>query len=177
MSDTKKQNNEFIGYEYQEVTVKRSMAPIYSDGYENFGWELDGTSSPLAKPDTVTIKLKRDRKLRNKAELTRLQRQFDACATEIQSLEFSKYVKGSVAAYVVGIIGTVFMAGSVFAVTSGSVVGCVVLAIPGFVGWVIPYLLYRAIVKKKVAAINPIIDQKHDEIYDVCQKANQLLVQ
>ena len=40
------EKNNFIGYEYQDVTVKRSMASMYADSYQNFGWELDGTAEP-----------------------------------------------------------------------------------------------------------------------------------
>ena len=61
------------------------------------------------------MKFKRDRKVRNKAELTRLQRQFDSCVSEIESLERSKYLRASVFAYIIGVVGTAFMAGSVFA--------------------------------------------------------------
>ncbi len=169
------EKNNFIGYEYQDVTVKRSMASMYADSYQNFGWELDGTAEPVGKLDSVTMKFKRDRKLRNKAELTRLQRNFDACITEILSLEAQKYIKASVVAYVIGIIGTAFMAGSVFAVTANRIIPCILLAIPAFIGWVLPYFCYRAIVKKKAAEVTPLIDQKYDEVYAVCEKANALL--
>ncbi|NLS84318.1 MAG: hypothetical protein GXZ14_01705 [Ruminococcaceae bacterium] len=175
MNENQTQENGFVGYEYQDITVKRDMASLYSDGYENFGWRLEGTSGAVGKPNYVTMKIKRDRKIRNKAELTRLQRQFCACAEEIQSLEFSKYVSGAAAAYVVGIIGTAFMAGSVFAITGGSVMGCILLAVPGFAGWIAPYLIYRVMTKKKTAQITPLIDKKHDEIYDICEKGSKLL--
>lgn len=145
------------------------------DGYANFGWILEGTSSPTGKVDHIMLKLKRDRKIRNKAELTRLQRQFEACATEIQNLEFSKYVKASAVAYVIGVIGTGFMAGSVFSMLADKVIFSVILAIPAFVGWVIPYLCYRNIFHTKAAQVAPLIDQKYDEIYEVCKKANALL--
>lgn len=165
----------FVGYEYQDITIKRSMASVYADGYENFGWELEGIYLPIGKVDSVTMKLKRNRKIQNKVELTRLQRQFDACAAEIQSLELSKYVKASAVAYIAGVIGTAFMAGSVFAVVADMVGLCIVLGIPGLVGWVLPYLLYRNIVQKKTAEITPLIDQKYDEMYEVCKRANSLL--
>lgn len=42
--------------------------------------------------DSVTLKFKRNRKICNKAELTRLQRNFDACIAEIQSLKTSKRI-------------------------------------------------------------------------------------
>lgn len=168
-------DNNFVGYEYHDVSVKRSMAAVYADGYENFGWQMAGTAESPGKIDSISMKFKRDRKIRNKAELTRLQRNFDACVSEILSLESSKYVKASVAAYAVGIAGTAFMAGSVFSITAGMLIPCIVLAIPAFTGWVLPYFLYRGIMKKKAAQITPLIDQKYDELYTVCEKANGLL--
>ncbi|HML36833.1 MAG TPA: hypothetical protein PKA19_05305 [Bacillota bacterium] len=76
---TKNENN-FIGHEYRNITVKRSMEPIYADGYTNFGWVPEGTSAPIQSISSVTMKFKRDRNIRNKAELNRLQRHFDSCA-------------------------------------------------------------------------------------------------
>lgn len=165
----------FVGYEYQEIAVKSGMSSVYADGYENFGWKLEDSYSSLGKPDSVTMKFKRDRKIRNKAELTRLQRQFDAVASDIVSLEFSKRIKATIVAYIVGIIGTAFMAGSVFSITSGMLVPCIILAIPAFIGWLLPYFLYRFIEKKKTVAVTPLIDSKYDELYTVCEKANGLL--
>ena len=151
------------------------MSSVYADGYENFGWKLEDSYMSLGKPGSVTMKFKRDRKIRNKAELTRLQRQFDAVASDIVSLDSSKRIKASVVAYIVGIVGTAFMAGSVFSVTAGLILPCIILAFPAFIGWVLPYFLYRAIEKKKTMAVTPLIDFKYDEIYTVCEKANGLL--
>lgn len=44
------------------------------------------------------------------------------------------------------------MAGSVFSITADKLVPCIILAIPDFIGWVLPYLLYREIIKKKNGA-------------------------
>ena len=175
MSEFTKNADGFIGYEYRDVTVKRSMESVYADGYSNFGWALEGTSVPIQNLGSVTMKLKRDRKIRNKAELTRLQRQFEACAVEIERLEFSKSVGASAVAYVIGVIGTAFMAGSVFAYLAGMVPLMIILAVPGFVGWIIPYFSYLKISRKKTEQVTPLIDQKYDEIYEACEKANSLL--
>lgn len=165
----------FIGYEYHEVAVKQSMESVYADSYGNFGWELEERGEAAEKPGSVIMKFKRDRKISNKTELIRLQRNFDACVSEILSLETSKKVKASIVAYVVGFIGTAFMAGSVFAVTSSQFLLCVILAIPAFLGWIFPYFLYRRIEKKRTAEVTPYIEQKYDELYAVCEKANSLL--
>lgn len=167
----------FIGYEYKDISTKQEMESVYADGYENFGWNLEGTSSPSAGMGTVSMKFKRDRKISNKAELTRLERQFDCSVEEINSLEASKAVKASIVAYSLGIIGSAFMAGSVFAVTHQPpiVALCIILAIPGFLGWILPYFCYRAIRKNKTIQVTPLIEQKYDEIYQICKKANGLL--
>ena len=174
---SEKTNNEhsFVGFEYKEITVRKTMQSIYSDSYKSFGWILEGNSNPVGKNDSITIKLKRNRKIRNKAELTRLQRQFDAYVVEILRLEDSKKTKAAAVAYFVGVIGTTFVAGSVFAVTAGNVGMGIVLAIPGFVGWIIPYLLFRSISGKKTEQLNPLICEKYKELYSVCEKANELL--
>lgn len=167
----------FVGYEYQKVAVRHSMVSLYADCYENFGWKLEGMEEQPGKQpvDSVTMEFKRDRKIRNKVELTRLQRNFDACVSEILSLEASKHVRAAVAAYAVGIIGTAFMAGSVFSVTAGKIVPCILLAVPAFLGWLLPYFLYQHVEKKKTEQVTLLIDQKYDELYTVCEKAHALL--
>ncbi len=47
-----------------------------------------------------------------------MQRNFESCMQEIQRMERSKKQTATMWAMIVGVIGTVFMAGSVFAVTS-----------------------------------------------------------
>lgn len=176
MSEITKNETNFIGYEYKDITVKRMMEPVYADGYSNFGWALEGTSTSVQNVGSVTLKFKRDRKIRNKVELTRLQRQFDACVAEIETLESSKVTGASIAAYLIGIVGTAFMAGSVFAYEADLLPLTIILAIPGFAGWIIPNFCYRGIRKQKTNKVSPLIDQKYDEIYEACQKANALLV-
>lgn len=176
MSEITKNETNFIGYEYKDITVKRMMESVYADGYSNFGWALEGTSTSVQNVGSVTLKFKRDRKIRNKVELTRLQRQFDACVAEIETLESSKVTGASIAAYLIGIVGTAFMAGSVFAYEADLLPLTIILAIPGFAGWIIPNFCYRGIRKQKTNKVSPLIDQKYDEIYEACQKANALLV-
>ena len=175
MNETSKNENNFIGYEYKELTVKRSMESVYLDSYRSFGWELESTHVPPQGSTYSLLKFKRNRRLRNKAEISRLQRQFDAGVAEIQSLEFSKVARAATVAYAVGLVGTAFMAGSAFAVTAGNIPLCIILAIPAFIGWVAPYLLFRRISSLKSAEVTPLIDKKYDEIYEVCEKAGNLL--
>ena len=168
------QNKEYVGYEYKEVVSSREMAPVYADGYENFGWELESFSPSLMVGPSI-MKFKRDRKLRNKAELTRLQRQFESCADGIVSLEKSKTATASVAAYTIGVLGAAFMAGATFSYLAGMIPLMIILAVPATAGWILPYFCYRKLYRSKTIQVTPLIDQKYDEIYEVCEKANSLL--
>lgn len=179
----------FIGYEYKEIVTDSGQASFLIDGYENFGWELDenmmsGESgkhperSGTVKSRKIVLRLKRDRKIINKMELTRLQRNFEACVEQIGHLEREKTSRPSILAITVGILGTAFMAGATFAVTAEPplIALCIVLAVPGFLGWILPYFLYRAAVRKQTEKITPLIEGKYDEIYEICEKGSRLLM-
>lgn len=163
---------DFVGYEYKDITINQEQESLFIDGYTNFGWDLDSVSKSVT---SLKIKFKRDRKIRNKAELTRLQRQFDACVDEMEQLERSKKTTARIVAYGIALVGTIGMACSVFAVTSGLITLSVIFAIPGVLGWLIPYFSYRKLYQKKAAEITILMDQKSEELYEVSKKANGLL--
>lgn len=167
----------FIGYEYKEITVSENLVSMYLDCYENFGWIPEEELSDVRNPHHVTIRMKRDRKIINKMELTRLQRNFEACAQDLNKLRRAKTTAAIIWSLAIGIAGTVFMAGSTFAVTHEPPIIwlCVLLAIPGFIGWILPYFVYRKIVKKQTEKIQPLMEAKLEEIYEVCEKGHSLL--
>lgn len=70
-----------------------------------------------------------------------------------------------------------FMAGSTFAVVHEPPIIwlCILLAIPGFLGWIMPFFLYRRLIEKKTKKYNPMIEDKLDEIYQICEKGHSLL--
>lgn len=153
------EKNGFIGYEYHNVSVERNMELIYTDGYENFGWTREDATASLIGISTVSIKFKRDRKIRNKAELTRLQRQFDACVSEIVTLEKSKKSRASITALTIGFLGCAFLGCATFAYLAGLLPLMIILAIPGFLCWILPYFCYRHIFAKRGAQIAPLIEK------------------
>ena len=53
---------------------------------------------------------------------------------------------------------------------------CILLAIPGFVGWIVPWFLYRAMVRRRTKVVDGLMERKYDEIDEICQKGHQLLV-
>ena len=101
MIDNEKKNEAaYTGYEYREITVPRDLSSLCMDSYPCFGWELEpnkdketenrhhvsGIRTP-EKKETETLYFRRNRNLCNKAELTRLQRNFDRFIEEIDVLE------------------------------------------------------------------------------------------
>ena len=179
----------YVGYEYREISVPRKYASLCLDSYPCFGWEEDpnqgrpgrrrGPAIPAAPgpKEMETLCFRRARSISGKAELTRLQRNFDSCIAELGALEQSKATQGMVASLTVGLLGTAFIAGSTFsAVSTPPMIWLtILLAIPGFLGWIVPYFLYRAIVRRKTAQIEPLMEQKYDEINNICQKGCRLL--
>lgn len=175
MGETKKVD--FTSYEYKEVTVENDKASFYLDCYESFGWRPDENFPAKESGGKTTLKFKRDRKLVNKTELTRLQRHFEANMEEIAALERSKSTTAKLWAIGIGLVGTAFMTGSVFAATATpmQVVLCAVLAVPAFAGWIAPYFVYHKVKDAKIRQVTPFIETKIEEIYVLCEKGSALL--
>lgn len=172
MSETLEREKKFLMNEYLEVTIKGSLVPLCSDCYRALGWTIVDTSSGV---DSIKIKLQRDRKIKHRVALCDLQRKCEIAFQAIERLENSKTTKALAVSLGVGLLGTAFMAGSVFAYLASLLTLSIFLAIPGFLGWGLPYFLYREVIKKSTDKINPLIDEKYDIIYEACEKASQLL--
>ena len=167
----------YVQYEYLNVSATADNAPLLLDCYENFGWTQDERHFSSDTGRTVTLHLKRARKIINRMELTRLQRNFEGCLQEIKLLERSRKQLASIWAAVLAIIGTAFMAGAVFAVTNDPPLYplMVLLAVPGFAGWVLPYFIYHRLFARQHRKVQPLIDAKYQEIDQLCEKGHALL--
>lgn len=183
MENTEKSRKKYIGYEYKEVIADCSNVSFLLDGYECFGWKQDENVAgkrnlyAVQHSSKMVLHLKRDRKIVNKIELTRLQRNFEDCLRQIDMLENEKSSKATMYALIIGVIGTAFMAGSVFAVTAQppQILLCIILAIPAFIGWILPYPVYTKVLRRQTEKVLPLIEEKYDEIYEICKKGNKLL--
>jgi len=78
---------------------------------------------------------------------------------------------------VVGLIGTAFIAGATFAAVHQPPIVwlCILLAIPGFIGWFTSYFAFSFVLRKRNEVVTPLIEAKYEEIYAVCEKGNHLL--
>ena len=168
---------EFRNYEYKTVTVKSNALSLWLDGYESFGWQEDPRFPDRGEKETVVLRLRRDRRILNKMELTRLQRNFEACMEEIDALEKAPDNTALGAALAVGLVGTALLAGSVFSVaaTPPIIWLCVLLGVPGLIGWVLPYFVYQHVRRKRARSLAPLIEKKQDEIWTLMEKGQALL--
>ena len=191
MNENKTDKYGFVAYEYKEIRTDNSKVSFLIDSYRNFGWEVDenigmetvrkvsGAHSVQGIAGTVILRLKRDRKIINRMELTRLQRNFEFCLKNIEHLEKSRTSEATALALAVGIAGTVFMTFSVFSITLAepNFLLCVMFAIPAFVGWILPYFIYNYKVNRKTVEIEGLIEEKEEEIFQICEKGSKLIYQ
>lgn len=164
-----------VGYEYKKTTVARSMESAYVDGYSNFGWELEGTEPALQGEIAIILKFKRNRKMKNNPELARLEREFEKHIRKIEQIEHKKNASFTGSIIGAGMVGAGFLIGAVYSFIAGSTVLGIVLLVPSLAGWAFGFISARNS-KKKAEQLAPEIDNRFDEVYDVCEKANDILI-
>lgn len=196
---------QYIGYDYKEITVSKKLEPAWKDCYTNFGWEMENSQPAMEKGvweplrimiaplvvfpghffknmvqdhESVTksaLKMKRNRKIPNKNELNRLQVSLEATLNEMEHLEKSKALGASVAAYIIGLLGTVCMALSMFSYLASNMAGCIGFAIPAFMGWILSYVAYVLIKNRREDIVNKEMETKFDVINEICMQAHELV--
>jgi len=165
----------FVAYEYTTVRVPRDLESIYTDSYRNFGWITEATGTGLPGATTVTLKLKRDRALKNRPLVAELQRQADVALVDIAALERSTTSAALGLSIGVGIVGTAFLAGSVFSIDAGLVPLSIVLGAVGLVGWLAGYLVHGRVLARRSARVIPLIEAQYDVVYRSGEQASHLL--
>lgn len=170
-------DQKFVAYEYETKNIKRDNEPLYRDCYKSFGWEVSTGSaeSMLADLNEVTLSMKRDRRIPNRSEVNALQRKCEGALSAIESLEGQKTSRPTIAALIVGLVGTVFMTLAVFSMLWSNIPLVVVFGAIGLIGWGAAFLTYLNVKKKKAVEIAPMIDAQFDLIYNACEQASMLL--
>lgn len=166
-----------VGYEYKNITVARSMEPVYADGYANFGWQFEGAEPALRGEIAVVLKFKRNRQFKSMTELNRLEREFEHGLHEIEKLERRKRASVMGSAIGIGILGTCFLAGAVLSFIAGNVALGIILLIPAMTGCTLGYVSSVRIGAKKAEQAAPQIDRYYDAVYQVCEKASTLVTE
>lgn len=166
------EEKKFTMYEYMEVNIIPTLAELCSDCYCELGWMVVNIKPGI---NSVVIKLKRDRKIKNRGTLYELQRKLEDALIMIERLEKLKLAKPMGMSLGVGLLGTGLIALSVFSVTGYVSPIFIVSAVPGFLCWGMAYLLYKKFLNKSNVKYNPMIDKYYDIVFEACENAKQLL--
>lgn len=174
--DARSTASEYVAYDYLSVRAERELEPLYKDTYRSFGWTIEGYGPSLAGISTLTLKLKRDRRIKGRPLIAELQRKAESALSQIANLERSKSTTAIALALTIGIIGSAFLAGSVWAISESDSWG---LSIPlgaiGLLAWLAGFLSYGRVRAQKTAQLTPVIDRQYDIVYESCEQAAQLL--
>lgn len=171
------QEKDFITYEYQTKTVKAKDRTRVMDISEAFGWEVTGTTATI---EGVTVSLKRDRKIKHKQELVKLERQAEETFSTINKLNSAKTLTASVFAYIFGCIAALIFGGGMCMTmlienNVPAFVGGIVLGIVGIVLCSVNYLIFKKIEEKKTVQVIPLIDDNEEKLANILAKGNDLL--
>lgn len=164
-----------VTYEYATVRVERDLESLYRDTYASFGWLIDGYGASGPNPNTVTLKFKRSRHIKNRPQVVELQRKAERALAEIATLEKSKSTGAFITAFTAGLIGSGFLAGSVFAIEASNWGLSIPLGVIGLIGWLAGYLLHGRVKASRTATVTPQIDRQYDVVYEASEQAAHLI--
>ena len=193
----------FVVYEYKNVNVKRDSAGMHIDCMENFGWSLiedDGYDfqallsnlNPVnlgrniadaaqcfgetadASP-TITLKFKRDRRIENKQQLDKLEKEYEEALSAINKIERKNSAQTMGVSLGTGIIGAVFVGLSVYSFISSNIVLGTLFAVVGAAGWAIGFFSNQKVGKKKSVQSGPQVQEQLGIAYNACEQAHALL--
>lgn len=164
-----------VMYEYTTVRVDRELESLYRDTYANFGWVVEGYGSMLPSASTVLLRLKRPRHIKNRPQVVELQRKAERALAEITGLEHSKGTAAIATSLSIGIVGSAFLAGSVFAIDADRWGVSIPLGMVGLILWLVGYLAHGRVKARRVAKVTPQIDGQYDVIYETSEQAARLL--
>lgn len=180
---------DFIAYDYLKLEVLTDLEQLYVDCYQSFGWELTKVLEKTKDQDyyinggilienpLVTLKFKRNRKIKNKAELLKLQKNMEDSFKKIDKLKKEPELVSTMYSLILGIIGMLFIIFSILSLTSKSpfyILG-VINGIVGAIGFISAFFMYNK-KRKQIQEKNEIlIEEEYNNIYEHCEKAYNLI--
>ena len=167
-----------FSYDYKTVKTKREMETMLIDAYEVLGWEVTNTSMSEGSLFHVNVSFKRNRKIENKKELLKLQDKIDNLLANIEKLQKSKKSAGTVEAVSIGTLGALTFGGGLSMTMTlsgvGFMIGGIALGAVGAGICALAYFINKAIKKRSIAKITPILESELDKLADLCENASEL---
>lgn len=180
---------DFVVYDYLTIEVNPEQEQLYVDCYQNFGWEFVSSSGNNPNQDyyvnnpninqinLVHIKFKRDRKIKNKAELLILQKKMESTLKKIDKLTKEPEMISTMYSMIIGIVGLAFFCFGVLSyIASNPIYILAVLnGIIGMAGFIGAFLINGKVKKQKQEQNEELIEKEYDLISEYCEKASKLL--
>jgi hypothetical protein len=108
--------------------------------------------------------------------INELQRTAEESLAAIHALERSRSTTPHIAAASAGILGSGFLAGSVFAITAGMWLLAIPLGAIGLFGWLVGYIAHGRVKRTTAARTAPEIARHYETLYGACEQADRLVV-
>ena len=172
------EDKNFVSYEYKIVSVRAEKRARVSDLYEAFGWEI--TSAGQSVAGSVTLSMRRDRKLKHKPELVKIERQAEETYNGLQKLETAKTLGAQIFAYIFGVIAVLILGGgmSMTMVVENNVpvfAAGIILGVLGIALCTANYFIYVKLATDKTKKLLPAIDESEESLANLLEKGNGLL--
>ena len=163
-------------YEYARTTVKSDLATVACDCYESLGFELTGAKESPAS-GTTALAFRRSRKVRGKAQLSKLQRTMDDLIKSIASMEAEKTRKAGYRAIALGTLSALILGVGMCCtmVWTHLMVPGIVVGVVGIGGCAFALHSYRKTVAAETVRINPRIESAYDQLATACEEAQAVL--
>ena len=196
-------NEEFVAYEYKNVTVKKESASMYEDCMSNFGWELidesfpgfaagENISSQIAGAATsfasavsapqnavsnleVVHKYRRDREIKKNREVALLEKECEQALSAIGAITRKDQAWTMGTSLGIGILGTVFLGFAVYNFIFSNIVWGILLAIIGVAGWAIGFFANMKGGQSRAMKSDTKVQDQIDIAYSACERAHALL--
>lgn len=167
----------YRSFEYTRMNVKADLVQAAIDCYESLGWELTGQrASDLG--GQVTLSFRRGRKVRAKAQLSKIQRAMDDALNSIANMEAEKTKKARSQAIAFGVVSSLILGlgMSCTMVWQHLMAIGIVVGIIGIAGCVLTWLIYRKTCAAETARLNPLIEEAYDRLATQCEEAQAVLL-
>lgn len=170
------QMENFITYDYFTTRTSAESATMVADYYESLGWELTNRTGFL----NLTLTFRRDRKIANKSDLVKAQKNLDSALKHIELLEKKKTASPRLASVIFGSISSLILGlGMSSCLVWGNetiyMIAGVIVGVVGIIGCLVTYPLFSKLRRNSTAKVLPFINSKYDEISNICENANKLV--
>lgn len=180
----------FVNYDYLQITATKEKAVFLINHYTSFGWELEKEEIanerslwlPFVKglmkhksDNRVTLTFKRNCYIENKQELNQMQQTFEKLAEEINYLESLPKMSARMSAFFTGLMGIIFLAFGTFAYLAAMIPLMIILASLGFSSCLGAFFLYQRRRTLKEETLKPVIQNLQDAVYLLTNEANELI--